>query len=334
MAEDVTESRELAALGRMAQAALTLWPVPDGARIRLINLSENATYLVQAPCGFRAVLRVHRHGYHSRRAIASELDWMDALERDAIVPTPRPIAGRDRQMIQLGHGAGLADPRHMVLFEFIDGRAPDPSHPRTALFESLGTLAARMHGHARTWTRPDGFVRLSWDDTAVFGPHAHWGDWRAAPRVDARLRPVLNEAEHAIRERLAAYGKGAGRFGLIHADMRLANLLVDGDKTRLIDFDDCGFGWFLYDFAAAISFIETDPAVPALKAAWLRGYRQVHPLAETDLAEIDTFVMLRRMALLAWIGSHMEAPEPQAMAPHFAAGTARLARDWLARIGN
>ena len=42
--------------------------------------------------------------------------------------------------------------------------------------------------------------------------------------------------------------------------------------------------------------------------------------------------MLRRMALLAWIGSHIEAPEPQALAPDFAANTARLGRDWLDRL--
>ena len=39
--------------------------------------------------------------------------------------------------------------------------------------------------------------------------------------------------------------------------------------------------------------------------------------------------MLRRMALLAWIGSHIEAPEPRALAPGFAETTARLGRDWL-----
>ena len=39
-------------------------------------------------------------------------------------------------------------------------------------------------------------------------------------------------------------------------------------------------------------------------------YRSVHPLSEEDEAEIDTFIMLRRMALLAWISSHIEAPEP------------------------
>ncbi|MEM1342620.1 MAG: phosphotransferase, partial [Pseudomonadota bacterium] len=119
------------------------------------------------------------------------------------------------------------------------------------------------------------------------------------------------------------------RFGLIHADMRLANILTAQDRPWLIDFDDCGFGWLMYDFAAAISFIEDDPRIPALKAAWLAGYQTQRPLSPADLAEIDTLIMLRRMALLAWIGSHIEAPEPQVLAPGFARTTAHLGQAWL-----
>ena len=43
--------------------------------------------------------------------------------------------------------------------------------------------------------------------------------------------------------------------------------------------------------------------------------------------------MLRRMALLAWIGSHIEAPEPQELAPGFAATTARLGQAYMDKIG-
>ena len=64
-------------------------------------------------------------------------------------------------------------------------------------------------------------------------------------------KPILEAVETTIRHRLAAYGKSPDRYNLIHADMRFANLLVDEIDTRLIDFDDCGFGWLMYDFAAA-----------------------------------------------------------------------------------
>jgi Ser/Thr protein kinase RdoA (MazF antagonist) len=150
--------------------------------------------------------------------------------------------------------------------------------------------------------------------------------------VDSFVRAVLEKVETVVSTRLAAFGKSPDRYNLIHADMRLANLLVNAAGIRVIDFDDCGWGWFMYDFAAAISFIEDDPQVAALKAAWLRGYQSVRKLTDADVYEIDTFIMLRRMALLDWIGSHIEAPEPQALAPGFAATTAALGEKYLAKM--
>jgi Ser/Thr protein kinase RdoA (MazF antagonist) len=134
-----------------------------------------------------------------------------------------------------------------------------------------------------------------------------------------------------LRLDLAAYGRTAQNFGLIHADMRLANLLVDGEQVTLIDFDDCGFCWFMYDFAAAISFFEDSPQVPALRARWLAGYARIRALSPADIGMIDTMILLRRMALLAWIGSHGETELAKAHAQNFARVTAELAARYLAR---
>ena len=63
---------------------------------------------------------------------------------------------------------------------------------------------------------------------------------------------VLARLDEALRHRLAAFGTGSDRYGLVHADTRLANLLVDDDGgVSVIDFDDCGFGWYLYDLATS-----------------------------------------------------------------------------------
>jgi Ser/Thr protein kinase RdoA (MazF antagonist) len=111
--------------------------------------------------------------------------------------------------------------------------------------------------------------------------------------------------------------------------MRLANLLVDGPRTVLLDFDDFGFGWFMYDLGAALSFIDRGPDAPALRAAWLDGYAALRPLAPADLEIIDAMVLLRRMVLLAWIGTHGETQLAQAHAQTFAADTAMAGRAWL-----
>ncbi|WP_240535071.1 phosphotransferase enzyme family protein [Notoacmeibacter marinus] len=319
-------------LQKLAEKALTLWDVPEDATVRLINVSENATYLVEAPGGYRSILRIHRENYHTRRAIECELAWLDALGAEKVVITPGYYRGRNGDPIQQERIDGLPDPRFMVLFHFVAGTAPDETGDMRDGFEELGVIAARCHEHAMHWERPEPFERLTWDVEAVFGAEPTWGDWRDAPEVTDEVKDALEEVERTIRSRLASYGKAPERYNLIHADMRLANLLIDDNGTRLIDFDDCGFGWFMYDFAAAISFIEDSPQIPALKEAWLKGYRSVRDLPEADEAEIDTFIMLRRMALLAWIGSHIEAPEPQALAPGFAATTARLGQQWLETV--
>lgn len=320
-------------LNALANDALSLWDMPSSAKARLINVSENATYLVEGDDDFKAVLRVHRAGYHSRRAIECELAWLDALASSETVPTPGYFLGRDGAAIQNASVEGLDVPRHMVLFHFVEGHAPDESGDLAQGFRELGVLAARCHDHVMTWDKPKPFERLTWDADAVFGAEPTWGNWRDAPEVTPEVRTVLEAVETRVRDRLSTYGKSAERYNLIHADMRLANLIVAPSGTRLIDFDDCGFGWLMYDFAAAISFIEDDPRIPALKAAWVEGYRAVRDLSADDKAEIDTMIMLRRMALLAWIGSHIEAPEPQALAPGFAATTAKLGQNWLDQTG-
>ncbi len=327
----MTLEKLLVQLQHLADTSLRLWPLPAGATARLINVSENTTYLIEAP-GHKSVLRIHRAGYHSRRAIECELAWIDALGAETDVATPGYMAGLNGEAIQEGRIDGSDTPRYMVMFHFVEGKAPSEDGDLTAGFEELGRIAARCHEHVLKWEKPHNFRRLTWDVEAVFGPAPTWGNWRDAPGIGPANYPILARVEDKIRTRLAAFGKPPERFNLIHADMRLANLLIDGTRTRLIDFDDCGFGWFLYDFAAAISFIEDDPRVPALKAAWLEGYRALRPISPEEEFEIDTFVMLRRMALLAWIGSHIEAPEPQALAPDFADRTAALGEAWLSRL--
>ena len=315
----------------LANDSLRLWDVPEGARARLINVAENAIYRVEAE-GYRAVLRVHRENYHSQRAIECELAWSSALNAQSSIATPGVYLGRNGKAVQCSVVDGLPEQRFMVLFHFVEGVTPDLRQDLAAPFEELGEIAARTHLHSIDWARPEPFERLTWDLDAVFGATPTWGRWRDAPNVTPAIETLLTRVEDAVKHRLTAFGRGPERYGLIHADMRLANLLIGRNGTRLIDFDDCGMGWHLYDFAAAISFMEDHPQVPALKAAWLKGYRKARDLPDEDAAEIDTFVMLRRLALLAWVGSRIEAPEPQALAPEFARLSAELGEAYLSKF--
>ena len=323
------------ALEDLANEALRLYPLGSGARARLINLSENATYRVDGAADKACyALRIHRDGYHSRAAVASELEWAMALRRSGVVITPSPVAGSDGEIIQSMAHASMSQPRNIVLFDWEAGVEPGIGDDLLGPFETLGAVTARMHAHARGWARPAGFTRLTWDFEASLGDTApHWGRWRDGMGLDAGKEALFARTVAAIGRRLASYGKGPDRFGLIHCDLRLANLLIDGERVKVIDFDDCGFGWYMYDAATPVSFYEHEPQVPALIEAWVRGYRSVAELSAEDEAEILTFVMLRRLLLVAWIGSHSETELAQSMGVEYTRATVRVCEDYLRRFG-
>ena len=332
--DSLPHAGKLACLAELAATALASYGLAGASPPVLINLSENATYRVDDPAtGERFALRVHRDGYHSRNAIRSELAWLMALRDDGVVITPRPVAGVDGELIQVVGHPSMERPRHVVLFAWESGAEPSEKDHLTDKFRILGEVTARMHRHSQGWARPAGFERHSWDFDTSLGDRPHWGSWRDGMGLDAGKERLFERAVGLIGRRLARFGKGADRFGLIHSDMRLANLLIDGDAVKVLDFDDSGFSWHLYDAATAVSFFEHEPHVPELMAAWVEGYRRVHDLPAADEAEIPTFVMLRRMLLVAWIGSHSETDLAQSMGVAYTASTCGLCEDYLSRFG-
>jgi Ser/Thr protein kinase RdoA (MazF antagonist) len=331
--EALPHAEKLEALEALANDALGFYDIGGAPRARLINLSENATYKVEGG-GRPYALRIHRDGYHSPAAIASELAWAMALRDEGVVVTPRPVATRDGALIAHGAHPAMDRARAIVLFDWESGSEPGIGDDLVGPFETLGAVTARMHRHAKNWTRPPGFTRLTWDfDSALGDDRPHWGRWRDGLGLDAAKERLFAATVGTIGRRLDAYGKGAERFGLVHCDLRLANLLIDGDTVKAIDFDDMGFSWFMYDAATPVSFYEHEPQVPALIEAWVRGYRSVAPLSAADEAEIPTFVMLRRLLLVAWIGSHRETELAQSMGVAYTEGTVALCERYLAEFG-
>ncbi len=327
----MTEDGQRLRLEAVARDALRAYGIGPDAVLTLLNISENATYRVDDPrTGACTVLRVHRPGYHTLQAIESELAWVRAVRADAVVPTPGIVRATDGSDVVLGrHPDGEA--RHAVMFEWVPGTEP-PEDRLVEDFVELGAITARLHRHARGWRRPTGFTRLTWDYEGSIGSGGHWGRWQEGIGVGPQEHGQLARLDGRLRERLAMFGGGPDRFGLIHADMRLANLIVDGGTVSVIDFDDCGFGWFMYDLGSSLSFIEHYPTVPEMIDSWVTGYRGEAPLTAAEEAELPTFVLLRRLLLVAWIGSHSDTDLAQEMGEEYTRTSCDLAEDYLSKF--
>jgi Ser/Thr protein kinase RdoA (MazF antagonist) len=315
---------------QLAEQALRLYHLPRNSSLQLVNISENETYKVEAPSGRRWALRLQRPGYQSENSLASEIAWLVALRSDGVVATPVPVAGLNGEYVQsVRLSAGEA--RNVVLFAWENGRHPEMDMDLRQCFRSLGAITAQMHAHSTKWQRPNGFERFTWDFETALGETPRWGRWRDALGMNAARLDLFGGTVELIRERLEDYGSGPDRFGLTHCDLRLANLLLHQGALKVIDFDDCGFSWYMYDAATPLSFYEHLPQVPGLIEQWLEGYRTVRMVTKADEEVIPTFVMLRRLLLVAWAGSHAETDLARSLGVAYTDQTVALCSDYLSR---
>lgn len=321
---------------QIATDALEKYGWQDTDETKLIVLSENATYMVKnKDSGEKnGVLRISRPGYHTLSELNAEMKWLNQINEYTPLIVANPIRGLDGEDIQIVKGSDGND-YYCVICEYLSGEAPDENNEAQMVkqFFHLGETTAYLHRQTEIWNGATKLDRIEWNYDTIIGDHAAWGRWQDFPDMTPEAKVMLEKVAAIIKKRLQRYGKNKDNYGLIHADLRLANLLLEGDQIKVIDFDDCGFGWHLHDLASALSFIEEKPIVPKLINAWLDGYRKVLPFTDTDFEEIDTFIMMRRLQLTAWLGSHKESGPVAELSVGWMDGTIELAERYLRLFG-
>lgn len=333
MPEATPQHHRREVMSAIARQALNFYHLSDAAQLHLLNQSENTTYLVEDPqTNRKMILRLNRPDYHTREELEAELVWIHSIRQHTSIIVPEVIPSQRGEWVQEFstplHGSSIL---HCTMFSFLTGSAPDESNPDGLVkyFRELGQVTARLHQHTRNWGTAHPLNRPTWDHDTMLGERARWGRWQDGLNVTTSQVALFQQVSETIQTRLHMFGRSPERFGLIHADLRLANLLVEKGQIKVLDFDDCGYSWFLYDLAAGLSFIEHQDSVPELIDSWLSGYEAIRRLPDEDKLEIPTFIMLRRLMLLAWIGSHADSDTVQTIDPEFTHKTEQLARKYL-----
>jgi len=273
----------------------------DGATVEFVRHGENTTYRIEQD-GASFALRVHRPGYQTRASVRSEIAWMEAL-RESGLATPRAVVGINGGVVEeadLGEG-----PRLLALFTWVEGE-PLAHLDRPELWERLGSIMATVHAHGRAFVRPAGFVRQAWDAEGMVGKaRPLWGDPVALGSWSPAEAERIEAARAEVLRRLARLPQTPDRYGLVHGDLAFENVLVQADGTPVvIDFDDCGTSWYLWELAVALFPFDGEPGFDDRRDALVRGYRQVASLLNEALDELPTFVMARRITTLGWLFMH------------------------------
>jgi 4-aminobutyrate aminotransferase-like enzyme/Ser/Thr protein kinase RdoA (MazF antagonist) len=231
--------------------------------------------------------------------------WAVTTDPGLPLTTPLPLAGRNVRHAVVTH-PGTGSAHFLRAYDRLPGRAElsglDIS-PRTAV--DYGAMTARTARALRGFFHPAAGRRVLW--------HV---EERARTRelvgsiTDPSVRALVERAYDGFEERVAPVWGGL-RSQVVHGDLTLENLLVDGeDVVGVLDLGDLTHSTLVFDIAAAFgSFASTmqGERLWRMLRLFLDGYRSVTPLEPEELAALgDTIAVRAAMTLCI---SHWRAAE-------------------------
>jgi len=281
----------------------------EGADLRLVQHGENTIF--RAAMGGdgnepylpgQYAVRVSGAGYQrTRQTIESEGIWMAALSAEGFA-VPQPLFTAGGETLVEVDVAGAASPRFVTVTRWLGGRSMARAQP-SSRYAAVGALTASLHEQASRWKPPSGFDRQRWDWDGLFGESIAFGEGTATKAWSLVPQPHRRRWQK-VASRLAAIVDDLGTsdgFGLIHADLHRDNMLFHRGRIHLLDFDDCGWGWQLYDIAVAMSEgVRTSERWDEVLEAFLRGYQEVRAVP-AGIELLDEFIAARWVTVGLWI---------------------------------
>lgn len=229
----------------------------------------------------------------SEQALCSKLTWMEALRREAGLRIPEPVRTSCGSLTVQASAEGAAQPQTALLLRWVPGTVKTVHDLTTEDLYLFGRHAARLHRHAEGYAPPESFFRPRWDWNRLFGERARL--WRVGRQAfsESELKVFAAVAERSQRE-LRRMGKSRKTYGIVHRDLQPENLVFNEDGASAIDFEGCGWSYYMYDLAVMLLRLEErGEDCASLESAMLEGYSRVRRLPGDHQLILRIFVAMR-----------------------------------------
>ncbi len=302
--QDLCYDEQLAQLGDIVDALLPHYRLSRVQR-RLLQYENNAVYSVVATSGEQFVVRVGTPCGRTAEQQRSELLWLEGFRRNTSLVVPRPVRNVDGALVTIIVTEGSVEPHACVVLRWVPGEPPEPGLS-PILTERLGEFTAEMHRYSERFAPEVDFVRPRWDCERLFGVDSILHDESAMTTLNSQQLVILKAAAEQIQGAVSCREKKELQQGLIHGDLHLDNILIHNSEVGVIDFDDCGFGYYLYDVACILESFSRRIFVDAAeyqegRAALLKGYSRIRPLGADFDRYLEIFIAFRKIVTLDFI---------------------------------
>ena len=267
----------------------------EPADLRELSAAESFIFAYKRE-GQAYILRLAHSVRRNETLIRGEVDWINYLAAHGVSVARAVTSARGRLVEQIpdGHGG------HFITTSFV--RAPGNNPFRNGqwgvkLFAQYGQTIGRMHALSKQYVPNPAGQRGHWNDPG----HLNVLPW--LPPGDKKIAGKFIDLVAHIQ----TFPKNIGTYGMIHQDAHAGNFFVDekGQMT-LFDFDDCVYGWYVYDLAMVLFYAVTNVPEPETFGReffthFLRGYRTENSLPPEWSTQTPYFLKLREIDLYAQI---------------------------------
>jgi Ser/Thr protein kinase RdoA (MazF antagonist) len=205
-----------------------------------------------------------------------------------------------------------------ILFEYLEGTERTPATLTVEDMRHIGDFLARLHDASSVFTPPPPihftFIRPRLDYEGLYGDKGTYAMSDEAALLFSIDQPaIMTRVQAKVKTAMDTLGTDAAHFGLIHGDLLLKNILFHGDEVRALDFEYCGWGYFLYDLAPLLWQLKPEANYQMWENALWEGYTALRPLPPRHL--LETFIAGRQVASLRWVANNQHNPAYQGKVP-------------------
>lgn len=274
---------------------------------------------VETTDGRLFALRINTNSPRTPENLMAEIAFVRLLAEDGRVKVPQPVQNAEGGFYTSVFHEPSQRTFHCVLYSWIEGEELE-DEPTDEQLKALGVAMATMHLVAPSFELPQG-ASLSTFDDALWWTEDFLLSQKSV--LDPEAKDLISRALASIKVGVAKFYENAAPI-IIHADMHGGNVLWNEGSLSVIDFDDCGFGLPIQDFAMALYYFDT----PEQDAAFKQGYESVAPLPECSEQEMKMFFLQRRIILLNYLYETSNL-EHKSMIPDYQEETLRRIRNYL-----
>ena len=285
----------------ICQKALQQYDITE-YKTRLLWKGMNTTFLIhdQKNVNNQYVLRVSPKGWLNVEYINTEAKVIEYLNNFDDISTSKIIRNSAGELISV-----ISLSKQAVQVTALFERISSPFYKDILGEEelkSIGRDIAKLHNHLFNFSESNKLARPTWDYNGIFGIGGILDYSKISNYLSEEQQQYCLKALKYLKIKLDKIKINRNNFGFIHGDTYYQNIYRNGNKNGFIDFDMCGWGYYLNDIYS-FYWPEKQLELCSPNKLVIEGYGSVRPLPDYYDQFEHVFCILQHLKNICWIYS-------------------------------